>query len=259
MFEEDYQKSKECYHKVMAFKSTTLNLSQYFEAMSGLGDISEEQSNFVDAEKIWIELIANTTSARNSASTLLFMTKLAVAKMRNGKLGDAEALCNDCLKNDDIDVSLRLSCQGTLANIFRSQRKFSESIKAYLEVLNGTEEHTESSTALKNNLANTYYEWGKLDDAERIFRECWTEAKLTFGEDNSSTLGALHNLGKVLLDLKTEHSVEEGELLLKECVLKRKKVIGLNHPHTLLTGSRERFGCRTDFKRNSAPFETSFW
>jgi len=60
----------------MAFKSTTLNVSQYFEAMSGLGDISEKQSNFVDAEKIWIELIVNTISIRNSASTLLFMTIL---------------------------------------------------------------------------------------------------------------------------------------------------------------------------------------
>lgn len=128
-------------------------------------------------------------------------------------------------------VRINISHSTTLANIYRSKKKFKEAVNLYKNALEICTELLEKDYLLviKNNLANTYLEWNRVADAEMILRECY---EMTECDTHPDHLSICNNFGQVLLTLG---KFDEGVKILRYCVSIRRKIIGVSHIDTLLS------------------------
>jgi hypothetical protein len=80
------------------------------------------------------------------------------------------------------------------------------------------------------NLASTYRNQGRWDDAEKLEVQVMETSKTKLGVDHPATLTSMNNLA---FTLKGNGKEIEAIRLMKDCVRFRKRVLGLNHPHSI--------------------------
>ena len=78
------------------------------------------------------------------------------------------------------------------------------------------------------NLANLYYNQGKYDLAEQLFKEYLQAREEKLGRQHPGTLMSINNLANLYDDQGKYDLVEP---LLKECVESAEGVLGNEHPH----------------------------
>ncbi|PKY04549.1 hypothetical protein P168DRAFT_235885 [Aspergillus campestris IBT 28561] len=81
-----------------------------------------------------------------------------------------------------------------------------------------------------STLARVYYDEGRWEEAEQLFVQVMKACKIKLGEDHPNTLTSMANLA--LIWKSSAHNAEAIHLL-RECLIKQKQTLGLNHPTTL--------------------------
>ena len=109
--------------------------------------------------------------------------------------------------------------EGIYARILQSQRR----------VLG--EEHPDT-LGVMNNLAVTYVDAGKYDEAEELYMRLVAAKSRVLGREHPSTLLSMNALG---VTYRYQGRYAEAERLLSELRETRKRVLGPEHPDTLLT------------------------
>lgn len=80
-----------------------------------------------------------------------------------------------------------------------------------------------------NNLASTYGNQGRWDEAEKLQVEVMATSKTKLGADHPSTLTSMANLA---FTWQSQGRGIEANKLMEECVQLRTRILGINHPHT---------------------------
>jgi tetratricopeptide (TPR) repeat protein len=98
------------------------------------------------------------------------------------------------------------------------------------------------------NLASTYREQGRWEEAKKLFIEVMEACKTRLGADHPSTLTGMANLASTYLD---QARWEEAEKLLVQVMETSKTKLGADHPNTLPSWPtwRRRFGSRAGGRR----------
>ncbi|KAF1831099.1 hypothetical protein BDW02DRAFT_506016 [Decorospora gaudefroyi] len=79
------------------------------------------------------------------------------------------------------------------------------------------------------NLASTYWNQGRWDDAEKLEVQVMVTRKTKLGENHPDTLISMHNLA---LTLQSQARHEEAFALMEESFKLREHVLGEEHPNT---------------------------
>jgi hypothetical protein len=80
------------------------------------------------------------------------------------------------------------------------------------------------------NLASTYRNQGRWDDAEKLEVQVMETSKTKLGVDHPDTLTSMNNLA---FTWKGSGKEIEAIRLMEECVHFRKRILGVNHPHSV--------------------------
>ncbi|KAH9204601.1 hypothetical protein DL95DRAFT_319129 [Leptodontidium sp. 2 PMI_412] len=79
------------------------------------------------------------------------------------------------------------------------------------------------------NLATTFWNQGRWEEAERLELEVIETSKTKLGANHPSTLTSINNLA---FTWKSQGHVDNAINLIEECVMLRTQMIGINHPNT---------------------------
>jgi hypothetical protein len=90
-------------------------------------------------------------------------------------------------------------------------------------------EHPRTLTSM-NNLATTYYNQGRLEEAESLGVEVLEISKRVLGAEHLDTLTSMHNLA---FTWKQSGRYSETLKLMEECVRLQTRILGNNHPANL--------------------------
>jgi hypothetical protein len=90
-------------------------------------------------------------------------------------------------------------------------------------------DHPSTLTSMAN-LASTYRNQGRWDDAEKLFVQVMETRKTKLGVDHPDTLTSMNNLA---FTWKGKGKETRAVTLLEECAQRRKRVLGVNHPHSI--------------------------
>ncbi|PKS05676.1 hypothetical protein jhhlp_008196 [Lomentospora prolificans] len=80
------------------------------------------------------------------------------------------------------------------------------------------------------NLASTYRDQGRWDEAEKLFVQVMETRKLKLGDDHPSTLTSMANLA---FTWKAQGRLTDALSLMRSCASSQQRTLGLRHPHTL--------------------------
>ena len=92
----------------------------------------------------------------------------------------------------------------------------------------------ETMLAVQSNLANTYCELGRSDEALSAYREAYARCKSLFGNSDERTLMAANNL---VFQLQKQNKYTEAVSILREPLLDARRALGDDHDMTLMLGS----------------------
>ena len=88
----------------------------------------------------------------------------------------------------------------------------------------------ESILTVQGNLANTYDQLGRYEEALRTHRDVYSSHVRLFGEEHRGTFLVAENYALALLRVRR---FEEAKSLLREAIPVARRVLGENHEHTL--------------------------
>jgi tetratricopeptide (TPR) repeat protein len=91
------------------------------------------------------------------------------------------------------------------------------------------EEHPDTIWAMRN-LANSFGDLGKLDEAASMQREVLEKLRRIFGKEHPSTIAAMNDLAVTLRD---QGKLDEAASMQKEVLEKWRKILGNEHPDTI--------------------------
>ena len=157
-----------------------------------------------------------------------------------GDSREAERMCeksvealDTALGRENVETSYSL---GQLANIYKSQGRWTEAEKIEIEVLETRrrvlgEEHPNTLQST-SDLASTYWSQGRSSEAEKIQKEVLEIRRRVLGREHSDTLQSMYNLATTYL---SQRRWTEAEKLQKEVLETRQRALGDEHPATLMT------------------------
>jgi hypothetical protein len=90
-------------------------------------------------------------------------------------------------------------------------------------------DHPSTLTSMAN-LASTYRNQGRWDDAEKLEVQVMETSKTKLGVDHPDTLTSMANLA---FTWKGSGKEIEAVRLMEECVRLRKRILGVNHPYSI--------------------------
>jgi len=90
-------------------------------------------------------------------------------------------------------------------------------------------DHPDTLTSMAN-LASTYRNQGRWDDAEKLEVQVIETSKTKLGVDHPDTLTSINNLA---FTWKRSGKETEAVRLIEECIRLRKRVLGVNHPYSI--------------------------
>ena len=82
-----------------------------------------------------------------------------------------------------------------------------------------------------NNLALTYRQQGRMNEAAKLQEEVLQKSKEILGDDHPSTLTSMNNLASMMY--RQQGRLDEAANLEEEVLQKRKEILGDDHPGTL--------------------------
>jgi hypothetical protein len=80
------------------------------------------------------------------------------------------------------------------------------------------------------NLASTYWNQGRWDEAEQLEVQVMETRKTKLGADHPDTLTSMANLA---LTWKSSGLITRALDLLRDCLAKQRQILGVNHPDTV--------------------------
>jgi hypothetical protein len=80
------------------------------------------------------------------------------------------------------------------------------------------------------NLASTYRNQGRWEEAEKLEVQVMETSKTKLGADHPSTLTSMNNLARIW---KSQGRHSDAVALMGDCVRARQRILGLEHPFTL--------------------------
>ncbi len=80
------------------------------------------------------------------------------------------------------------------------------------------------------NLASTYWNQGRWDDAEELEVQVMETRKKKLGADHPDTLTSMNNLA---FTWKRQGRLTEAIKLMQDCVQLCERILGVHHPHSL--------------------------
>jgi tetratricopeptide (TPR) repeat protein len=172
----------------------------------------------------------------NHSDTLTTTSELGTVYMRLGKAAQGEPLLTAAadglraVRGDDDRATL--SALNSLALIVtgeKRERVYARILESQRRVLG--EEHPDT-LGVMNNLAVTYVDAGKYDDAEQLYMKLVAAKARVLGQDHPSTLLSLNALG---VTYRYQGRYDAAERLLAALRDTRTRVLGPEHPDTLLT------------------------
>ena len=159
-------------------------------ARLGEAETLRQNGNFEAALAIYQKLLAET---RDRALKLRVQMSMARAYLDQNKFDDAKRIYTSIINDQTADAALRVEARGGLADLLRRQGDLEGAATTYQEVVNQAEDENMRQFAM-NAIAQIRIEQGRLDDAEKIFREMMR----THGDNVSARVDALMGLGDVL-------------------------------------------------------------
>jgi tetratricopeptide (TPR) repeat protein len=184
--------------------------------------LGEEHADTITA----MDNVAVTLRAQCKAATM----KKEVVRRRRKLFGDQHA-----------DAIAAISSHATT---FYQQGKLEEAVAIEREVVEKRrktlgEKHADTIEAINNltvtmkamdNLADTFLNQGKLEEAALMKREISEMRRNTLGEEHPDTITAISNLATILYD---QGKLEEAAALEREVVGMRRKILGEEHVDTI--------------------------
>jgi hypothetical protein len=80
------------------------------------------------------------------------------------------------------------------------------------------------------NLASTYRDQGRWQEAEELFVQVMETSLRVLGQEHPNTLTSMNNIA---ITWKGYGRYAEALELMEECVLLQTRILGADHPHTL--------------------------
>ncbi len=194
--------------------------------------LAEREQRIINLEDLLAEFQSLPNEKRDFQTEYDLKDRLARMFFITSKYSAAESLRKQLLEyvkgKDQQEYARQLN---NLASVYRSQGKYDEAIKLFLEAIEIDKktigiEHPEYAEYL-NNLAGVYQSQGKYDEAIKLYLEAIEIARKTIGIEHPYYAIHLNNLAMVYY---TQGKYDEAIKLYLEAIEIDKKTIGISHP-----------------------------
>ena len=204
-----------------------------------LGTLYHDQERVVDAEALIRRVLAIRTEklGLDHESTSVTVLNLALALFRDDKLAEAETLYQSLLVRSRMVLgSNKISVFAGLGNIYRRQKKLTESEAMYLQAIARCKTHLEAddpdTLSVRYDLGLLYEQDSRLVEAEATMHQVVEGSKKVFGVDHEGTLHAMHCLGRIL---KQQGKFAEAEPFHEQALAGYRLILGSEHKSTFRT------------------------
>ena len=198
-----------------------------------LGEIFQELKDFEQGEKYFLQAlkIKEINLGGDNAELVPLYVSVADFYLKAGKnnesLGFYEKALKICsLKNDNDDKTARI--QFKLGEFYYKEKDYEKAKQSFLIAFNIYDRNKDYK-----NMADIYDYLGTLnmlkglmDEAESSYRLAIKNNELSSGKDSIEYAKSLNNLGKIYI----MNNKKEAEVLLKESLSIRERLLGKDHP-----------------------------
>ncbi|OCK78308.1 TPR-like protein [Lepidopterella palustris CBS 459.81] len=208
-----------------------------------LGEMYMDHENLHDAERsfYWAMEMYKTLHGEDDERTLQAMQSLSNVCKRLGKLDEASSLLWDILrvkskkfpaKHESTMHESTIETRGHFASVLMAQGKLIETeITCYIALVYGKPViNSDLELYLLTILGCLREKQGRLDEAEDLLQRVLDELLKKYGDEDFSTLGAMHNLANVYV---REGRFADAEKKYKRILRAREKTQGMKHNDTL--------------------------
>ena len=230
-----YTRAKPFNEQAITLRETMENKGMYIVSLNNNAVYYKETGNYTTAEEQFKKALNIANTINDNLAKALVNNNLAMTYLDMNKLKDAETYMNmsltEAIKVIKEEESNYIKLQINLANIYRFQKKYSESEQLYLKAIDIKEKklgkHPDLAH-LKKGLAQLYMEMGKTTEVEKLLQSAYDIDKRKLGENNPATLSILQELANY--HRFNAHPAQACELLYK-VVEKKKEIYGETHPN----------------------------
>jgi len=209
------------------------------QALGLLASVALQEEDYVKMEAIDRERLDKVRARLPELHGELASTvnDLATAQLMVGDLAAAEANYNEAIRIDVADLGEEhpetLSARENLGNVYFRSKRYDETLKMLDLVLAGRRKalgaDAEPVGRTLANIATVSKEAGKLDEAERAYREALAVLVPKLGEQNLDVASVRMSLGDLL---KRRGQLDAAEPLMRSALDARAKVLGETHAAT---------------------------
>ncbi len=230
-----YTKAKPFIDEAIELRKDGENKTMYVVSLNNKGVLLKDLGEYTGAEKQFNEAIEILKATNDDLGLALVYNNLAMAHADMAKLNVAESDIQTSMQyaakvlKDNSSGYIKLEINQ--ANIYRLQKKYTESEKLYLSAIAVKEKKLGAHpdlAHLKRGLASLYLEMGKPDQVEKLLTSAVDIDKRKLGEDHPSTLSCMEDLGNFY---RFSNNIPKSIELLAKVVAKKKSIYGENHPN----------------------------
>jgi tetratricopeptide (TPR) repeat protein len=230
-----YTKARSFINAALDLRENSDNKAMVVVSLNNKGVLLKDMGEYIEAEKCFNAAIAILKELNNDLSFALVYNNLAMVHADMAKLSLAESDMRSSLQyaakilKDNSSNFIKL--QVNQANIFRLQKKYTESENLYLKAISIKEKKLGAHpdlAQLKRGLAGLYMEMNKPQEVGNLLQSAVDIDKRKLGESHPSTLAAIQDLGNYY---RYANDNAKASALLTEVVQKKKTIYGANHPN----------------------------
>ncbi|PQE31783.1 hypothetical protein CJF32_00005098 [Rutstroemia sp. NJR-2017a WRK4] len=242
----NYREAEKLAIKVLHVRKTFLGRQhdKTLGTMLLLSGVYHQNYRFDAAEELRLQIWETTEQlyGADNYKTLVAAYDTAITYRMQGSLDAAERLLikvkNKLTENNGTDHPLMFDCLHCLAYIYMSRGWLEKAEQLSVQVLNARKkqrgtDHVKTIDAM-SRLGVIYRKQKRYNAAEEILVRVLAARKKLPGAQDVDIIGAMHDLARLWVDIDR---VPKATALMEECIQLTTRILGPEHPDTLLSSS----------------------
>jgi CHAT domain-containing protein len=221
--------------KALELRKDGENKGMYIVSMNNMAVLKKETGEYTEAETLFKQTLEMARTIHDSMALALVSNNLAMTYLDMNNLKSAESSMllslEEAKKVLKENSSNYIKLEINLANIYRFERKYSESEAVYLKAIEIKEKKLGAHpdlAHLKKGLAQLYMEMGKTEKVEDLLQSAYSINKRKLGSKNPATLGAQQELANFY---RYSGNTSRAYELISDVAGKKKEIYGETHPN----------------------------
>ncbi|PBQ32110.1 hypothetical protein CNR22_10115 [Sphingobacteriaceae bacterium] len=230
-----YTKAKPLDEQAIVLHERVDNKGMIIVAINNNAVLKKETGFYTEAEKDFKKALDLSKEQDDELAIALIYNNLAMTYLDMNKLKEAEASMNSSIaKATEVlkdNSSNFIKLQINLANIYRFEKKYTESEQLYKKAIGIKEKKLGAHpdlAHLKKGLAQLYMEMGKTAEVEKLLQSAYDINKKKLGEKNPATVAVQQELANFY---RFTNNNDKAMELITKVVAEKKEIYGEAHPN----------------------------